>query len=844
MWWAFIKCGVIIVLGMLANTVLSSSVQAWSPNITPKFIVSQSNTVNSYPCNGEYRDISVNGQGSINACVMGGQTEVAMYFPIQGAISYAISFPFENVFYPLDVCTGYWGCSYSEATDTLTGFRWLGTSPSVGTIYSQFVKNIQKTGSGNSIRYELSQNSPVFSLVHPLGNELRVQTSSISSNGQWSIIEVRDYGFFRINNVTKETRRVIAPGLHYSNYGINPSVETAISNDGKILAIMGRYVAFQMLYIDDSCGDRLSETTQVEYFGAVTACRYIPVSGNSYKENFSYASKPRFSYNSQHLSFDAYAQGVPASRVTLFSDESGLQNVSTYLAVGDSFVSGEGELDESFYVGGASNACHVSSRSYPYLIGRQLGYSAYNAACSGATMNTARGEQYPYGQPNQLREIEQRLPQILTVGIGGNDAGLMGKLKTCLGLTTCEWVKTSESRQATVLEMKNLYPKLMTFYAELKSKTPGKIVVIGYPHIISTNSVCLADVGVLLNKDEREFINEGISYLNKIIKAAANDSTIDFIDIESVFVGSELCSLSTSPSMNGLRFGDDFPVLDALSNIKVFGTESFHPTPIGHEKIAQLINTTYSEVFSANQCISCEGNIGAPDPSLYWGDVAEQAKTQTMFSFLNKTLVKNGDTFKVSFPALSFAPFSDISIELHSEPKILGTYKASEDGSFETTVSVEDFEPGAHSVHVIGQTTTNNTTDVYDFIDVALSEVPTMVVPLGISNISSNSGVKVSSLSQTPINNDSTSFKLALKSTTPVAETAEILGASIISAPSSAPLNPLKKNIISAKISDINHTSLWTLAIILGAIAGGLFVIAFIYYVYSKKHPRKPNRWV
>jgi len=279
--------------------------------------------------------------------------------------------------------------------------------------------------------------------------------------------------------------------------------------------------------------------------------------------------------------------------VTLFSDENEHQNSSKYLAIGDSFTSGEGEVDDTFYIGGQVNKCHVSSRSYPYLLATKWGIPGYNAACSGATMDAARGKRTKGHQPSQLAKVEAYLPSLLTVGIGANDAGFMGKLKSCIGVDTCEWAETADKRFNTAMEIKNLYEPLRHFYHNLKMKIPGKVVAVGYPQIIVDGPSCEADVGIMFNQLERRFMNEGIHYLNQVIKAAANDTKIEYADTENAFTGSMLCSHSSFLSMNGIRFGEEVAPLEMFPQFKIIGAESFHPTPTGQSRLADVIHQLF-----------------------------------------------------------------------------------------------------------------------------------------------------------------------------------------------------------------------------------------------------------
>lgn len=825
MWWAIIKYVGGFFISIVLSVLFSGSVQAWPQNTAPKFVVSSAKVTRSYTCNGVYQDVRVSGEGSINACVMGSGVRVASYTSIQGSFSYAISFPFEDVFYPLDVCNSFRGCSYSEPNDTFVGFIYAENAEIKGVVYSNFTKHLVKSVQNGAVRYGLDTTMPSFQLLHPAGLSFYTQNLATSRNGKWSIFEVRNYGYYRLNNQTMEVRRVAAPGIVYSVYGSNPSVQLAISNDGKSVAIMGEKMSFSVVIVNDTCGDRLTQSTQTTYMGAVTACRLLNTNPSSYVPNYIFASSPSFNQDSNRLSFDVYPYMSETKRVTLFADDSDAssQHLAQYLAIGDSFVSGEGELDDSFYVGGATNRCHVSLRSYPYLIAGSWNLSAHNAACSGATTEAATTKPNGASQLTQLEEVESKLPQLLTIGIGGNDAGLMGKLKTCIGIGTCEWASTATRRAETADEIKKLYPKLKAFYSAAQSKTSGKVVVIGYPFIISTNAVCFAGIGSLLDQTERRFMNEGIRYLNSVVKAAANDTGIEFVDIENALLGSELCSLDISQSMNGLRIGYDYPVIAAFADLKVFGAESFHPNPTGHQKIAQKILTNNSDIFTRPECITCDGYTGVPDPVSYWGS-GVIVKHQNTFPFLSTTTVKEGGLFEISFPASSFAADTDITVEMHSTVRSLGKIKAAHDGSAKMTVNTTGFEVGHHSVHVLGKNSSGDEFEAYDFLAVeAITKQSPQVAMVTYEGDKPNNEQSAIKLAKHSINRENVT-------------TSSVMGVTTMSI-----LKPLQPKAGKSTVSNNKNTpgsDKYIIAILVGVASLALLVATSAYVYYRIKQSR------
>lgn len=830
--WVIFKCVQISLLAIGLVFIVSVNASAWSVGESAEFVSSEAKTFHPSPCGGEYTSISVKGEGSIAACVMGDDTKVASYLSPNGVYGYAVRFPFETDYYPLDVCGRVWGCVYSDKTDTFA-------TPG-GAVYKNFVGQLKQVVRGGIVRYIPNEESALRPIASPAGVTMTGETAAISANGEWVLIEMRQYGIFRINIKSLEVRRVIVTNFGYGP-GTTPRVELAISNDGKTVTMMGFRLGVAVVIVDDTCGDRPKEEMQPYYTGAVTACSYVNTPTGSYVNGFIYASMPRFSDDGTTLSFNAHSYRDPTLRIVLFSSDKPVDGMPRYVAIGDSFTSGEGETEDKFYVGGPANRCHVSMRSYPLTVAASWSVDGYSAACSGATMETARKEKTATHGMTQLDFVEKMAPKLVTVGIGGNDAGMVGKLKGCLGLGTCEWAKNAEQRQRTALEIKSLYPRLVDFYKEVQAKASGPVVIIGYPKIISSSPECKSPIGAMLNEAERIFMNESIIYLNRVIRAAAGTLSLRYISVDDVFAGEEICKGITSPVMNEVRFGDDFPGVPQLPSVKIIGAESFHPNPTGHARIAERILSIYPDMADFNICADCTVYSGVPSPSGYWSGPADVAKSQQVFGFLNKVTVKKGDSFKVTFPAFSFKPRSEVVLELHSEVKNLGTLRAMEDGSLEANIQLSEGEPGQHSVHAIGKGYAGSDVELYDFVTVEGSE----------SNPGQGDGVAVGPISvvSTPgIDVPATSLSLQPKvSTEPLAPNTqsnlsngtkeEILGASVASnlntpvgAARTQPAQPNELTNDTSKDSSINSLQ------VIVVLCGVLLVATGMYGLYRRKH--------
>ncbi|MES2630762.1 MAG: SGNH/GDSL hydrolase family protein [Patescibacteria group bacterium] len=818
MWWAIFKYAVTLFAATVLVMVISTNVQAWSGDEPVNYVVSKVKDLNSGFCAGSHKQIPLSMGGLVEACVMGGLTQVASYPSSYGAVSYVIKFPNEMKFHPLSVCGNVPGCVYSEESDSFVTFH----SPDQGTkklvIYTNFVRNLQKWGFAAMASYGLKADAPNFSTASLKDFNPYVYAFALSDNGKWLFLEARDYGFFRVDTESRDVRRVI-PGTRYA-LGVSRGVEMDISNDGRMVAVMGYNMGHSVISVNETCGDIPNIMMQMHFESSAVACPAINTALNVYAPQFMQAYNPAFSRSGNTFSFDVHANGVEPRHVTLFlNDETGA-NRKYYLAIGDSFTSGEGETDDAYYIGGETNRCHISSRSYPYLLADAWNVPGQNAACSGATIETAKTQELS-NQRTQLEEVEYEVPHIVSVGIGGNDAGLMGKLKACVGFDTCDWAETVEKRQATALEIKNLYSKLKQFYQELDRKVLGEVIVIGYPAIISDEPVCSADVGFVLNQTERQFMNEGIRYLNLVIKAAATDAGMKFVDVEPAFAGNELCSTNTSPSMNGIRIGGEYSIIQALPDLKVIGAESFHPTPYGQKQLADTILHAIPTLDSLEGCANCVTSSEIPEPDEYWGEAQNTPRQQFTFPFINKVTITKGDTFKISLPAFSFEPSTEVTVELHSETQTIQIAESREDGSIGLDVSSEGFESGFHSIHLLGKNFNGDDIAIYDFITV---EDKTNVLISSVS-ISSN----LPKIPQASLRSVSNSADAPEVTQNPLG----VLGVSM----DAIKLNT-KLNLADNKIPSAKHDSLLLLIGIVTAVAT-LGTIGYMFY--RRKKSRYPD---
>lgn len=273
---------------------------------------------------------------------------------------------------------------------------------------------------------------------------------------------------------------------------------------------------------------------------------------------------------------------------------------SRYVAIGDSFQSGEGapEYEPGTDVADV-NMCHRSFDAYAHrlhqtepLVGGRLTF----VACSGAVIDDlydTNGE--PSGPPwNEGAQME-RLggdTTLVTIGIGGNDMQFAKILETCIVRWATQKIGSrpcSETEEATFQQLltsltepgpDSELSRLQTTYEDVRARAPrARVLALGYPRFFtpagdeSCGGTRLVD---------QLWINEKIRLFNERIAENVQAAGMEFVDTFTVGAGHELCSGSATEFMNRV----------VLPPHKM---HSYHPNNFGHELLAGRVGSVLRE---------------------------------------------------------------------------------------------------------------------------------------------------------------------------------------------------------------------------------------------------------
>ncbi|HEY0936279.1 MAG TPA: SGNH/GDSL hydrolase family protein [Trebonia sp.] len=217
-----------------------------------------------------------------------------------------------------------------------------------------------------------------------------------------------------------------------------------------------------------------------------------------------------------------------------------------YVALGDSYSSGVG-------AGGTSGSCAQSPNAYPALWAKANSPASFTfAACSNATTSDVISSQLSSLSPSTT---------LVSVTIGGNDAGFSSVMETCV-------LESTSSCQSAVAAgeqfVRNTLPaRLATMLADIRARVPGaKVVVLGYPDFYDLGaSFCLG-----LSRADHQALDTAADTLDAALQTAAAGGGDTFADVRARFSGHELCDGS------GWLNSVTFPIQN-----------SYHPTAAGQK---------------------------------------------------------------------------------------------------------------------------------------------------------------------------------------------------------------------------------------------------------------------
>jgi lysophospholipase L1-like esterase len=261
-----------------------------------------------------------------------------------------------------------------------------------------------------------------------------------------------------------------------------------------------------------------------------------------------------------------------------------------YVALGDSYSAGEGVAPYEPETATGQDRCHRSTRAYSRLVSLpHIRFVRAFYACSGATAPDVLSRSR-FHEPPQLDHPSVRRAQLVTISIGGNDAGFANVLKECTRLYrrlrrhSC-YRQPAANRILGGIEA--LRSTLLGTYEAIRERTSPetKIVVLDYPDVFPANGC--PKLNAVFDGRAQRFMRTAGEVLDQTIAAAAAQAHVQFVDVRHEFSGHELCSRDEWV---------DFLVRPRARRLDAV-TGSFHPNAAGQRAYARVLRRALEHIF-------------------------------------------------------------------------------------------------------------------------------------------------------------------------------------------------------------------------------------------------------
>ncbi|MGA2925738.1 MAG: SGNH/GDSL hydrolase family protein, partial [Solirubrobacteraceae bacterium] len=148
---------------------------------------------------------------------------------------------------------------------------------------------------------------------------------------------------------------------------------------------------------------------------------------------------------------------------------------------------------------------------------------------------------------------------LVTVGIGGNDAGLIGVAETCIEIdlfhpfgSACKNHYTASGSDPNVAAITATGPKLAAVLQGIHERAPeASVLIVGYPDGLPVNGGNCWPL-VPLSSGDVAYINSLEQRLNGVILAQAQAGDATYVDTFTSSIGHDACQAPGAAWLNGI----------------------------------------------------------------------------------------------------------------------------------------------------------------------------------------------------------------------------------------------------------------------------------------------------
>jgi lysophospholipase L1-like esterase len=246
--------------------------------------------------------------------------------------------------------------------------------------------------------------------------------------------------------------------------------------------------------------------------------------------------------------------------------------ITSYVAMGDSFVSGPGINPQDPAAGG----CQRSTLNYPALLAKQLRVKVFrDVSCSGAISSDIIIKRPTTADPGPQIDAVSADTDLVTVGIGGNDEGVFGKvIFACTTGTRIAEAQCSPSvKEFLTQALARTTSSVATALERIHARAPhARIILVGYLRVLPAPGGCVI-TGLTADRSVPAITAQDM--LDSSLAEAAKRAKVEYVSMSTLSAGHESC-YGTKAWVNGFK--------------GVPGDGAYlHPTAAGMRAVAEIV---------------------------------------------------------------------------------------------------------------------------------------------------------------------------------------------------------------------------------------------------------------
>lgn len=285
-----------------------------------------------------------------------------------------------------------------------------------------------------------------------------------------------------------------------------------------------------------------------------------------------------------------------------------------YVALGDSFSSGEGAGTYAAGTDTRANRCHRSTAAYPELFTQAFGKlpdqngrtaSLQFWACSGARTGNIlkRSQGKAKAEGPQISRMTTDT-DLVTVTIGGNDAGFLRMLIACSRAAPGRTVAPCDNAEVDK-RVSSVAAPLKRVFTAIRQRAPhATVIVLDYPQLFPADHV---EQGCLAlrpwSRHSQHVLRDATVKLDDALSAAAAHAGVWFDEVREEFAGHAVCDPEPWVS----------PLKASLNPNRLI--ESFHPNAQGQRAYADALAAFVSQKLSEGRRKTAAGLPANPPPA-------------------------------------------------------------------------------------------------------------------------------------------------------------------------------------------------------------------------------------